>query len=211
MIKNILFDFGRTLVEHPEDGAGRQIIKESGITDENDIRLVQKVIFNVDKYLNRLDEDSLDREEYKASIKQELPEKFHNAVALISDYHIDRLPLLKDTLYMLEKLKNDGFKLFITSNLDLLHSSQMPDHKIAKYFDDMVFSSQIKVRKPFKDFFEIALRKFGVNREECLFVDDLEENVQGAEKCGIKGFVFKGNAQDVLDYIKLYNKKVAED
>ncbi len=206
MIKNILFDFGRTLVEHPEDGAGRRIIKESGITDENDIRLVQKVIFNVDKYLNRLDEDSLDREDYKTQIKQELPEKFHNAVPLISDYHIDRLPLLKDTVYMLEKLKNDGFKLFITSNLDLLHASQMPNHQIAKYFDGMVFSSQIKARKPFKEFFEIALEKFGVNREECLFVDDLKENVDGAENCGIEGFVFKGNAQAVLDYIHTYNK-----
>jgi len=201
MIKNIFFDFGRTLVEHPEDGAGRRIIKESGITDDKDILSVQKVIFNVDKYLNRLDEDSLDRSEYKLLIKEELDEKFHNAVDLIADYHINRLPLLKDTIFMLEKLKNDGFKLFITSNMDLLHASQMENHQIARYFDGMVFSSQIKARKPFKSFFETALKTFGVKREECVFIDDLKENVEGGEKCGIKGFVFQGDAKEAIDFI----------
>ncbi|MBO5452733.1 MAG: HAD family phosphatase [Clostridia bacterium] len=201
MIKNILFDFGRTLVEHPEDGAGRRIIEESGIKNEQDIIRVQKIIFNVEKYLNRLDENSLEREEYKKLLKFELEERFHQAIPLIADYNINKLPLLKDTLYMLKKLKQDGYRLFITSNLDLLHASQMENHEIAKYFDGMVFSSQIGVRKPFREFFETALEKFGVNAEECIFIDDLKENVDGGERCGIKGFVFNDNAQEAIDFI----------
>ena len=201
MIKNILFDFGRTLVEHPEDGAGRRIIEESGIKNEQDIIRVQKIIFNVEKYLNRLDENSLEREESKKLLKFELEERFHQAIPLIADYNINKLPLLKDTLYMLKKLKQDGYRLFITSNLDLLHASQMENHEIAKYFDGMVFSSQIGVRKPFREFFETALEKFGVNAEECIFIDDLKENVDGGERCGIKGFVFNDNAQEAIDFI----------
>ena len=60
---------------------------------------------------------------------------------------------------LLIKLKKDGYKLYITSNMDKLHVSQMKDMKIMKYFDDTIFSSQIKVRKPYAGFFEKALGK----------------------------------------------------
>ena len=34
--RHIFFDFGRTIVEHPEDGDGLRIVKATGVTDEAD-------------------------------------------------------------------------------------------------------------------------------------------------------------------------------
>ncbi len=78
---------------------------------------------------------------------------------------------------------------------------KMQTHKIAKYFDGMIFSAEIKTRKPQKTFFEAAFETFGVSPNECIFIDDLDENVIGARECGICSFVFCGNPYDAEKFI----------
>ena len=206
MKKNIFFDYGRTLVKHPEDGAGLEIVKKTGLTDEKDIEIVRNAIFSVGKYLNFLDEASMERDEYKKLLLNDIPPHLAEYALKAADYHIGELGMIDGMEDLLIKLKKDGFKLYITSNMDKLHVSQMKDIEIMKYFDDAIFSSQIKIRKPFKGFFEKALEQFGVKAQDCLFIDDLEENVEGAKVCGIEGFVFKGNAKDAEDFIYSYNR-----
>lgn len=206
MISTILFDFGRTIVEHPEDGAGLRIVKETGVTDEKDIELIRNTVFSVGKYINFLDEGSMSRDEYKNLLAAELPEYLHEYAFKAADYHISMLPMIDGMKELLVKLRNDGFKLYITSNLDEYHAAQMPFTETAKYFDDMIFSSAIKVRKPYKGFFDAALERFSVKAEECLFIDDLAENVEGAIKQGINGYVFNGNPKDAEKFIYEYAK-----
>ena len=70
----------------------------------------------------------------------------------------------------------------------------------------LAISSQIKIRKPYEGFFNAALEKFNVKAEDCLFIDDLAENVEGAKECGIAGFVFKGIAKEAEDFIYSFVK-----
>lgn len=206
IIKNIFFDYGRTLVEHPGDGAGLEIVISTGLKDERDVKLVRDTVFAQGKYLNRLDEDSLERDEYKRLVIAEVPERLHSYVLKAADYHVSLLKPIPGMIELLGKLKNDGYRLYITSNMDLLHSSQIKKMEIAKFFDGMIFSSEIKVIKPAKEFYEAALEKFGVKPEETLFIDDLKENIEGAKKCGIDGLVFEGNAFDAEQFIYNYDK-----
>lgn len=206
MKKNIFFDYGRTLVKHPEDGAGLEIVKKTGLTNEKDVEIVRNAVFSVGKYLNFLDEDSMERDEYKKLLLNDIPPHLAEYALKAADYHIGELGMIDGMEELLIRLKKDGFKLYITSNMDKLHVSQMKDVEILKYFDDVIFSSQIRVRKPYEGFFEKALEKFGVKAEDCIFIDDLEENVEGAKKCGIEGFVFKGNAKDAEDFIYSFVK-----
>lgn len=200
-MKNIFFDFGRTIVEHPEDGAGLRIVKETGVSNEADAKLIRDVVFSVSKYSNFIDEGSMSREEYKRLILEEIPERLHEYAIKAADYHITALPVISGMKELLVKLRSDGFKLYITSNLDVLHAEQMYHTEISKYFDDMIFSSEIKVRKPYHEFFEGACKRFGVKPEDCIFIDDLAENVESAEKFGIKGFVFRGDAEAAEKFI----------
>ncbi len=201
MRKNIFFDFGRTVVEHPEDGAGIRIVKKTGLIDEEDAEIVRNAVFSVGKYLNFLDEGSLERDEYKRLLSEDVPERLREFALKAADYHITELPVIAGMEDLFKKLKKDGYKIYITSNLDVYHAEQMYKTDIAKYFDGMIFSSEVKVRKPFKGFFDAACRRFDVKPEDCIFIDDLEENVDGAEACGIKGFVFKGSASEAEKFI----------
>ena len=201
MIKNIFFDFGRTIVEHPEDGAGLRILQKYGAETEEDARLVQSVIFSVPKYINFLDEGSLDRDEYKRLALAELPQRLHRVALKAADYPITELSVLPGMKELVQSLRARGFKLYITSNLDELHAKQMYSTEVATWFDGMIFSSEVKARKPSAEFFKAACDRFGADPAECLFIDDLEENVKGGEAFGIKGLVFTGDPKAVESFI----------
>ncbi|KAJ5713170.1 uncharacterized protein N7483_010351 [Penicillium malachiteum] len=46
------------------------------------------------------------------------------------------------------------------------------------------------MRKPDTCFYEHVLREMSIVPAEAIFVDDKEENVSGAQKVGMMGFVF---------------------
>lgn len=199
----IFFDYGRTVVEHPREAL--HILTERGITDADEVLRVRDIIFSMGSYLNDLDEGIMRREDYHASLKKQLPPHLLEAALGAADYHIGELQVLPGMEELLIRLKQKGFKLFITSNMDALHAPQMAQVPITKYFDGMLFSSEIKKRKPAVAFFEAALDRFGVAAEQCLFIDDLAENVAGAAKCGIKGLVFRGEAAEAERFIYTEN------
>jgi putative hydrolase of the HAD superfamily len=45
----------------------------------------------------------------------------------------------------------------------------------------MVFSNDIHMIKPHKDIFHYLLKKYKLNAETCLFVDDMKRNIRTAE------------------------------
>ncbi len=199
MKTHIFFDYGRTVVKHPAEA--NEIFTSRGITNPAQIKALQKIIFSMGDYLNRLDEGSMPRHVYHEQLKKQIPADLLEVALGAADYHIGELTVLPDMEQLLAKLKRDGFKLYITSNMDALHSAQMPEVPITRYFDGMIFSGEIGVRKPAEAFFKAALGRFGLSPDQCLFIDDLAENVAGAAECGIEGLVFKGNVKEAENFI----------
>ena len=52
-------------------------------------------------------------------------------------------------------------------------------------FDDVVDSSEVKMRKPNPAIFHLACERLGVEPSRALFVDDHPGNVAGAERAGL--------------------------
>ena len=148
-----------------------------------------------------LDDASISREQYEAEVLSVVPEELHAKVKEAMSYPIHWLPLIDGMEELLRKLKNDGFKLYIASNMDLYHATQMREHRIAKYFDGMVFSSEIKVGKPKAEYFEKMLKQCSESAQNSIFIDDLAANVEAAEAIGIKGLVFKGDTLEAEKFI----------
>jgi len=79
--------------------------------------------------------------------------------------------------------------LYLLSNIGCIHH----DHIFEEYdffrtlFDDGVYSYKAGVMKPERRIFEIARTQFGVDPSRTLYIDDLEENVRGAESIGFLG------------------------
>lgn len=63
------------------------------------------------------------------------------------------------------------------------------------WFDGRVVSGEEKMRKPFPEFYQLLLNRYGVKSEEALFIDDNLRNVKAAEDLGIKSIFYKEHSQ----------------
>ncbi len=52
-------------------------------------------------------------------------------------------------------------------------------------------SFQMGVMKPDRAFYDHVTNELRIEPSEALFIDDVRENVEGAERCGMKGIVFR--------------------
>jgi putative hydrolase of the HAD superfamily len=72
---------------------------------------------------------------------------------------------------------------------------------IADIFDDMIISAEVGLAKPDRRIYQLALDRLGVEPEHTIFVDDIDENIQGARELGIHGVHFQ-DPQTVLEELK---------
>jgi FMN phosphatase YigB (HAD superfamily) len=93
---------------------------------------------------------------------------------------------------LIESLK-PRFRLLLGSNTNELHATryrrQFAD--TLRHFDHQILSYEIGVRKPLPEFFEYCRRLAQCPASDCLFIDDLPDNIAGARACGWKGIVYK--------------------
>ena len=101
--------------------------------------------------------------------------------AIYSDVFFLNSPVLE----IMKRLKRN-YKLVLLSNTDIMHftfiKKRFPEILI---FDDYVLSYEVGAMKPDPRIYEEALKRTGFKPEECLFIDDTEENIKGARKLGI--------------------------
>ena len=88
------------------------------------------------------------------------------------------------------------YRLAIGSNTDHSHFARGNEVQTATLdFDDEIVSFELGVCKPDPEFFRRGLAKLGVAPDECLFIDDLEDNVDAARSLGITGIRFESAEQ----------------
>jgi HAD superfamily hydrolase (TIGR01549 family) len=67
-----------------------------------------------------------------------------------------------------------------------------------------VISEDIHFMKPSKEFYEVLAEKLGEKPEDILFVDDKEENIEGAKRFGLKTLLYDGQkllSESILEKI----------
>ena len=90
----------------------------------------------------------------------------------------------------------DNYRLVLISNTNPLHFGFIRERfpRVGD-FDDAVLSFQVGAMKPAREIFLNALQRSGCAPEESFFVDDIEDNVRGAQEVGIPGVRFKDEKQ----------------
>ena len=70
-------------------------------------------------------------------------------------------------------------------------------------FEGIVVSGIEKVIKPQREIFEIVIRRYKVEPDRTVFIDDNAKNVEGSEAVGLKGIHFRSPAQLKNELIEL--------
>ena len=74
-------------------------------------------------------------------------------------------------------------------------------HNISQNFDFIIISYQTGFHKPQEEIYKIAISKSKFKPEECLFIDDLEHNLEPAKKLGMQTLFFK-NPKQIKENLK---------
>ena len=180
MIKNIIFDFGDIFINLDKQATYREMTK-LGVTKISDEMIVvyhqyEKGLMTTDEFINFYHD--------KFGIEKEDLVNAWNAVLL--DFPKKRLDFLK------EVSASKKYRLFLLSNTNDLHIKWVQNDlgqefysEFKSSFEQFYLSHEINFRKPDSEIYEFVLNENNLIADETLFVDDLKENTDSANKLGI--------------------------
>jgi putative hydrolase of the HAD superfamily len=188
MIQTIVFDMGGVLIQFDREF----FIRRLGVSAEDEALLMNEVFESLE--WARMDRGSLTEAEASQSICARLPKRLHLAA--------DRLvtmwerPILEiDGMYaLIKELKANGYRILLLSNASVRQHEYWPRIPASELFDGKLISSDVHLVKPQPEIYRFLCDTFHVLPEECFFVDDSPQNVEGAYEAGIRGFIFHGDA-----------------
>jgi putative hydrolase of the HAD superfamily len=94
---------------------------------------------------------------------------------------------------LVKSLKARGYTLVLGSNTNPIHATHFRRvfREVLADFDQLVLSFEIGHIKPTAGFYRACAQAAGVEPGECVFIDDLAENVAGAREAGLQAVHFR--------------------
>ncbi|MBQ8209963.1 MAG: HAD family phosphatase [Clostridia bacterium] len=194
MIKNIVFDMGNVLILfYPEK------MMSTILSDKDEIDAIVTHFYNTVEY-REVDRGTMTYAQMLDVIKDNLPE---HLVALLKELYVDNcfvanhMPPFPEMYELVARLKENGYKVYLLSNA----TSQFHEYKdkipVMSLMDGILISADCKLLKPEREIYETLFEKFSLDPAECVFIDDVEENIQGGIACGMDGIVFSPSFESV--------------
>lgn len=188
MIHTIIFDLGKVLVDfHPVDG-----MKKLGFSAEA-MESFKNNIFS--GLWEECDAKRMSDSEIRDCFKNAVP-GFEHEVDVLWDNIIVVTSVYDYSCAWVKELKERGYKLYVLSNFGqqaFEMNSKMYD--FLDYMDGKVVSYDVEIVKPDKRIYECLIEKYKINPENAVFLDDRQENIDGAISCGLNGILFENYEQ----------------
>ena len=107
------------------------------------------------------------------------------------------------------RLRGEGYLVGLLTNNIKEYGDAWRATIPVEIFDDVVDSSVVGLRKPDARIFLMAADRLGVTPQECVFLDDVDSNIAGAEAVGMTGILVDNpwHAIDELDRVLSGAKK----
>lgn len=193
MIKSIVFDIGMVLVDYDWDKYLRSLSYNQQTRD-----ILGKSIFLSPTWIE-CDRGVLSTEELLSGFiknapeyEREIQEVWKNIGQCIKQYSY-AIPWIQD-------LKGKGLSVYVLSNYgkEMYHQSQ-EELNFLNLVDGGILSYRDKLIKPDERIYLTLLERYGLKAKETIFLDDNEDNVQGAKMVGIHALLFKNYERALHD------------
>ena len=189
MIKTVIFDIGNVLT----DFAWQEMYREKGLGGEIFERVSKATVQS--KYWCELDRGVMTYEEVMdkfVSLDKEMENEIRRVLA-------DTHGIVTGRAYATPwvcSLKKMGLNVYVLSNFSEKIWKDCKDAlEFFDYTDGGIISYKDHLIKPDPAVYNLLLERYGLKAKECVFIDDLQENVDAAVKQGIHGIVFKNYEQ----------------
>lgn len=199
MIKNVIFDVGKVLVGWNPTETMQQL----GF-DEATIKRLHECLFDTHAWSEE-DRGVMPREELLEFLVSQDP-SLKNEILLFYEHAIDSITPKDYAIPWIKSLKAAGISTYVLSNFgdEKMHQGiEKGSINFLDILDGYIFSYEVKQIKPNPDIYLGLLEKYNLKAQECVFIDDIEENVLGARAVGINSFQFLNYEQAVAELAKL--------
>lgn len=184
MIRNLIFDFGKVLVDYDFEA-----FFHKHIPDPDRCRAFMPIMCN-DHIQHLMDREECPVQETLDMLIRQHPEYEYEIQLFISHYPDIVTGEIEGMRELLTRLKAEGFRLYGLTNWCSMVHQTIEEYPIFRLLDGYIISSEEKVVKPEPEIYERLFSKYDLKPEECLFTDDREDNVIGAEQVGMAGIIF---------------------
>lgn len=186
MIKNIIFDVGKVLVEYDP----YTFVEKRGYTREEQ-EILLNAIFRSPQWLIA-DRGPIETKDLIEGFAANAP-GYEDLVRDAYGHAEETVWEMPYTMEWIRELKGKGYRLYVLSNYgkDLFERTKdkMP---FLPYMDGVVFSHQCHLMKPEREIYQYLCDRYSLLPAESVFLDDNEENIAAARDCGIHGIWFRG-------------------
>jgi HAD superfamily hydrolase (TIGR01509 family) len=203
--KVVLFDFGNVMAKDAQIAVNPNIVadfvaEQFGITHDQ-VKSSMKAL--IPKKSTEDLPESVFWQKFADFNEVPLPE---NWMKKWKGFQIQTLIPTTELYAYIKKLKNQGYRVALLSNLRPSAAYFLRQWGLVDEFDPVFFSSDLGMEKPNRDIYEHVLKVLNVQPEEVVFIDDKLENVEGARRLGIRAFQFdieKDNVKELISTLDL--------
>lgn len=189
MIRNIVFDFGKVLVDYSFPQFLSTFIKDEQQMLQFSSVLCSRVV------VDRFDRGALSFHEIIEETRAEHPQWS----SYLDEFERRQLEAVTNEVpgmrSLILRLREKGYALYGLTNWSETVYPVIEKFGILRMLDGRVVSSEEKIIKPDVAIYHRLCEKYGLKEEECFFVDDKPINVEGAIAAGMEAVVFIGAEQ----------------
>ena len=184
MIKNVIFDFGNVFIEWNPRRIFRQIIPEKDI--ENFMQTVWR-----DEWNSNLD-SGISFVENERILLAKYPQYKEYILYYLQHWYESLSDEYPESVALLTEVQQAGYATYGLSNWPAeTFPPTMEKHPFFKTLKGIVLSGEERVCKPDPKIYQILLQRYRLLPEECVFIDDRQENLDTAQQLGIETILFR--------------------
>ena len=178
MYKNIVFDLGGVVVDYEP----REFLVDHFMNEKLEQQLYD-ITFGSAEWL-KLDAGYITRAQAEEIMRRK-------GAAIGHKFEMDMLKTKEDAVTLTRKLKRNGYRLYYLSNIAADTLEHLSRRNFWVLFSGGVASCDVRMLKPDHRMFERLLRKFSLNPEETIFIDDSPANIVAVSDMNMAGLRFK--------------------
>ncbi len=197
MIKNLIFDFGKVLVCYDYPSFLRSVVG-----NDADYPAFEALVCD-EQFIRRCD---LGAEPFSDIVREAQAKNPHwrDQLQVYHDRQLDAIDYEMPGMHdLLIRLKDKGYRLYGLSNWSDTIYPVMEKFGIFRLLDDCIISCEEHLVKPDRAIYDCLCNRFDLAPEECLFTDDREANIIGAQNAGMHAVLFTSTEQYEADLRQL--------
>ncbi len=184
---NIIFDLGNVLIEWNKEKILSKICK-----NDLEYNLFNKFVFQSNLWID-LDNGKISLEFLENQLIDEMEHQYQDQIHELVWNWFNYVDLYDEVYELIKQLKKKNFQIYVLSNTSSIFHILLDSvlSKVSSVLDGYVISCEVKMMKPQKEIYLSLVNKYQLDIKDCIFLDDLEENVEAARTLGIKAFQIK--------------------